>query len=252
MERQPARQGLEEHDSEGIEVTGARRGGSGELLRRHVGRRSHEARLRDRVPDPCELRFDGEAEVEHHDSTVGGHEHVRWFEVPVQLSRRVDRKNTGRELAERSSKALLIESAVRTHPPVERLALDELHREEPELVGAKELVKSNEVLVVDLGDRAKFVLDLVHCRGVCPHEGALARILGVNGAPVGEVRERLERDAPLVMLVERLEHDAHAARPQLANDREAIARVEACEHLRPHGARGSRRLIARSDQRGGS
>ena len=70
--------------------------------------------------------------------------------------------------------------------------LDELHREEPVVVVGDQLVEAHEVLVDDVGERAKLALEAVE----------RARV---------EPGERLQRDARLTLAISRLVDDA--ARP---------------------------------------
>ena len=83
-------------------------------------------------------------------------------------------------------------------------AIDELHREEPTIVGPVELAETHEVRVHDLAEAPELVLEAIQL-------------------VAGQTREGLERDALATDEIDRLVHDTHTARAELSLDLEALA-----------------------------
>ena len=88
------------------------------------------------------------------------------------------------------------------HEREEVHAVDQLHREEPLVAGADQLVQRRQVRVREVGQQAKLALEAIE-------------------RPRLDLGQRLERDLDVAHAIERLIDDAHAAGAQPALDQES-------------------------------
>ena len=100
----------------------------------------------------------GEAEVEHLDAAVGGNHHVGRLEIAMRDLLLVRR---GERIGQRHGE---LEEARQRQPArrdqrVERLPLDELHRQEADAVGFLSGVDGDDVRVIERGDGARFTAE---------------------------------------------------------------------------------------------
>ncbi|MEY4510239.1 MAG: hypothetical protein RLZZ450_2361 [Pseudomonadota bacterium] len=188
---------LEQHHAECVVITGCARGRSGGLLGCHERGGAAQLSILERVADAPWGAFDREPEVEHHDARLGRDQHVAGLEVAVQLASPMDRVDGRHELRKGRAQARLMKSALRAYPLIKRHSFDHLHREEPAGLFHEQLVQAHDVRVAERTQRAELVLESIHVCGV-----ALA--------------QQLERDAPLSLLVESLEHHPRAALSELS------------------------------------
>ena len=72
----------------------------------------------------------------------------------------MDRTDATEQLGQCIAQARLVEHIVGAHPPVEALAVDQLHAEKPAVV-AEQLVQLTEVGVAHVGQRPKLALDSI-------------------------------------------------------------------------------------------
>ena len=119
-ERQPAGGGVDHRQCPGEDIDGAGRPPSGQLLGRHVGRRSDQpARDRRRVGEP------GDAEVDDA-RAVRSEQHVGRLEVAVHHARAVDRRQRGGGPHREALQVTRWQRPPFVHPLLERRAVDEL------------------------------------------------------------------------------------------------------------------------------
>ena len=90
----------------------------------------------------------------------------------------------------------------RCHLPIEPLALDQLHRQEPDAVLILDRIERDDVRVVEAGDGARLVFESRQAFGVRGHVG----------------RQHLERDVTTEAAIARPVHLAHAARAERGDD----------------------------------
>ena len=249
---------LVEHHADAVPVAGLSGRAASRLLGGHVGRRPGGLQ-----PGALVLR-DGrhlgdEAEVQDDDAAVPGHEHVLGLDVAVDPARAVERGEALGELQKRGAQASPVARLRRTgagrargsstvssssrpagdataaaalngggafslEVRKERNAVHELHREEPLLAVAHELVELGQVGMGQVGERAEFLLEAVDRGGV--------RLL-----------EHLERDGRAALAIEGLVDRAEGAGPQAALDREPVRSREGFgldAQVCPPGLRGAR------------
>ena len=204
-----ARHELVGHDAQGVDVAthveGVRVAGG--LLRAHVGNRA------DHLPDvglqrhrrQVGIRDAGDPEVEHLRLPGGVDQHVARLEVAVDHSAQVRVVHRVGDL--RDQLELLVEPECRVlDVPLERLALDQLHREE-RLADAAVLELSG---FEDLCD-ARMLQSPEHFR-LAQEAFDHVRRMTARG------RDDLERHCALRMLLEGLVDDAHPSTPELLHD----------------------------------
>ena len=152
-------------------------------------------------------------EVQHDDSPVPAHEHVRGLDVAVQHAAAMQCVHAIGELAQRVSQAPFIHHVAEGHAPggfngraaavahvaEEVHAVDQLHREEPAIPLGHELVKRHEVGVDHGGQRSELVLET-------------EKLVRVHR------REHLQRDVRARRILDGLVDHAHAARAKFADD----------------------------------
>ncbi len=198
------------------------------LLRRHVGDRAHDtAVLGDRLRllgGPVALVAVvaqlGEAEVQHLQPPVRGQHHVLGLQVAVEDALPVGRGHrVGHGDGEREE--ALHREAARRDRLAERLALDELHRQEAEPVLLLEgAVEGDDAGVAQRGDRLRLALEALDLLGVRRHLG----------------RQHLEGHAAVEPGVERQVDVAHAPRADRLED---AVRAESPAHEAAVGLRHS-------------
>ncbi len=197
--RRAADQQLEEDGADREEIrSGVERIG-GELLGRHVVRRAHD-RSGHRDVGMCLvgglLCRARQPEVEQLDA-VGGEKDVRRFEVAMDQPAGVNRGQR-REDPQRDVNALGERHRPAGEPRRQRLALEQLHRDEQLAVGLADLVQLADVGVRDAGGGARLAPE------------ALSR-LGI----ASRLAHHLDGDAAVKALVGGGIHDAHAAFAEL-------------------------------------
>ena len=148
---------LEEREAKCVDVALDRRAFAGELLRRHVLRRSCE--LADGVS-----RDRGDAEVGDADVALAVDHHVGGLEVAVQDTAFVRGGHAGTELP-RDLHGLVVRHAPDpSQQRAEVLAVHVLHRQETAAVGVTEVVQTAHVLVRDLARHPQLVVELAQPR----------------------------------------------------------------------------------------
>ena len=90
----------------------------------------------------------------------------------------------------------------RRHLPIQAMALDQLHRQEPDAVLVFDRVERDDIRVVEAGHGARLVLEARQAFGVRRHVG----------------RQHLERDVATEAAVAGAVHFAHAARAERGDD----------------------------------
>ena len=199
--------------------------------------------VRDRADDRPGRRFgvareiSHESEIEDDHAALVGDQHVRRLDVPVDLARRVQRIEPGDELGQRVAELRLgelaprlgmrdldrlgtaeIERGLDRHRRAQRPvltvdvredvdAVDQLHREEPLAAILDQPAEPAQVRVMHALEHPELVLEPKH---------GIAR----------DRPERLQRDAPVVLAIDGLVHDAHPAGAEATQDREARGTVE--------------------------
>ena len=143
----------------------------------------------------------GESEVQHFDSAVVRQHDVRGLEIAMHHALLVGRCERIRDRDAQLDDARDGQPA-RCHLPVEPLALDQLHRQEPNAVLILDRIERDDVRVVEAGDRARFVFEARQAFGVSGHIG----------------RQHLERDVATEAHVPRPIHLAHAAGAERRDD----------------------------------
>ena len=179
------------------------------LLRRHVGDRAHDAPVLGdglrllggvvaRIGVVAQL---GEAEVEHLEPPVRREHHVLGLQVAVQDALAVRRAHGVGE-CDREREEALHREAARGDLLAERLALDELHRQEAQAVRFLDRVQHHDAGMAERGDRLRLALEALDLLRVERHLR----------------RQHLERHAPVEARIEREVHLTHAARAERLED----------------------------------
>ena len=216
LERALSDEGLVEHGPHGVPVAGGRHRHPGRLLGGHVARRPRD--LVDALHQPGLLQLDHQAEIEQDDPAVGRDHHVGGLEVAVDDVVAVQGHHAHRQLRDRRAQPRLVEPAAGSDVLEEVDTLEQVHREEPLRAVGLEAMQADQVRVADIGGRAELALE------------------AVESGPV-DVRQQLERDAITPHEVHRLEHDPHAAAPQLA-DQPVVAQPARRQRLVVHRLAG--------------
>ncbi|OFV85940.1 MAG: hypothetical protein A2V74_00535 [Acidobacteria bacterium RBG_16_70_10] len=199
-------QHLEDDGAEGEEIGPGIDRPPTHLLRGHVARSPHDhPRLRQLAPELRALgerveplRLTGEAEIEDL-GPVRGEEDIRGLEVPVDEAARMQGLERGERL-ERQLHRLRQGQRSAPQPLRERLALEQLHRDEEAPFVLADLVELADVGVVDAGGDA----------GLAPE---------APGHPlVGAGSDRLYGERPSQTLVPGREDDAHPALAKLVEE----------------------------------
>jgi hypothetical protein len=241
LERQLAAQRLVEHGAERVPVGRWTDGLAEGLLGSHVGERAlHRPHRRRR-----DARDEDQAEVGDHGTALVGDQDVGRFHVAMDHAGLVERVEPANQLAHGSTQTRQVERLHASLPPhrggarnddlsgqpgrerrhVRRrglassgrapapdvvedgAALDELHGEEPHPVGFVELAERHDVRVDELLGGTELALEA----------GEPAR---------SDLPEHLEGDVDLLVAIEGLVHDSHAARADPSLDREAARTAE--------------------------
>jgi hypothetical protein len=218
--RQPAREQLEGHHAERVDV-GAGVGGLGaRLLRSHVVGRSHDERRRGhRRRGDARRGALGEAEVEQLEKAlaviVTTDEEVGGLEVAVDDARLVRRGERAGRLQEEPHDLGERELPLAVDEVAERLAVQQLHDEVRTAIG-------REAMRVDVDDAAVANgVDGLRLGQHAAHEHLVARELGLDD---------LDGDALVDDRVQALVHDAHAAFAERADD-QVVAELRAEEQV---------------------
>ena len=208
LERPPPARHLVEQDAEGEDVGPVVERLPRHLLGGHVGHRSHHDALarvglgrQGGVGGLARGAHPGEAEVQDLHAPVLRHHHVGGLEVAVDDALVVSR---GERLGERGGD---LEDPVHREPalgdqPVERLTLDELHRQEVDAVRFLDRVHTDDAGMVESGERLRLApeaLEPLRARG---HLG----------------RQHLERDVAAELRVGGAVHLAHPAGAERGGD----------------------------------
>jgi hypothetical protein len=156
-ERQPTRERLVEHGANAVPVGGHGERSTTALLRGHVRGRAVEPRGGGVAP-PVAHELGHQPEIEQHDAPVRSHAHVQRLEVAMQLAGRMQRRDPLGQLTQRRTQPLEAQPGG-PHVAQEVGAGHQLHREEPFVVLAEELVQGNEVRVTDVGEGAKLAFE---------------------------------------------------------------------------------------------
>ena len=82
---QPPGQYFVEHYPDAVPVGGGRDGPAGRLLRRHVGHRPQQMRLR-AVVHAGVAQIGGQPKIQQLDTAVGRYHHIAMLDIPVQLA----------------------------------------------------------------------------------------------------------------------------------------------------------------------
>ena len=206
----PGRQ-LVEQDAEREQVRAAVHGLAAHLLRCHVRYRADDlARSRDRRFDRhrlCRLEIGarigelGESEIQHLDSPVVRQHDIRGLEIAVHHALVVRRRERIRERDAQLDDARDGQPA-RCHLPIKPLALDQLHRQEPNAVLILDRIERDDVRVVEAGDDAGFMFKSRQAFRVRGHAG----------------RQDLERNVTTEAAIPRPIHLAHAAGAERRDD----------------------------------
>jgi hypothetical protein len=248
--RQPPGQRLVEHDADRVPVTGGRERLAGGLLRGHVADRAGEPLVETGL-----TQAGGQPEVQHHDASGRGDEHVRRLDVAMHLARVMQSVQSRDELAQRVPqlrRVLLGQGRARRSGSEEpagvqsrgrrggwaRLPigadvreevppLDELHREEPLVLHGEELVEHGQVRVADVDQVAELFLEAQQRPGL-------------------DLGQGLQGHQDLALLVEGLVNDAHSPRADPAQDRETSSAGELLRFCFAHGRRPIYQRTARA------
>ena len=217
---------LEQHEAEGVDVAPDARGLAGELLRRHVLRRtgSHGGVV-------CGAR---EAEIGDPDVPVAVDHHVGRLQIAVQDAAIVSGGNPRAELPREVDRLVLWDAADAAEQRRKILAVDILHREEAAAVRVAEVVEPADVLVRHLSRDAQLVVKLREPR----------RIGG------GAIGQELQRDRLIEGEILGAIHFTHAAAPEQRD--EAVAARDngpGCQPLRRGRARPAARRICEAGSR---
>ena len=176
-------QRLVQHDADGVPVTGRRHRLPRGLLRRHVGDRAKQV---DAQMALIAIQFRRQTKIEQHDAPLGRDEDVARFDVAMQLAGFVQEVDSGGQLRQRVAQAGQLVGSQRRPllaprnnergivEPRRQIrakfrlavdmveegdALDDLHRKEPLQAVAGQLVKADEIGVVQPRETAKFLLE---------------------------------------------------------------------------------------------
>ena len=212
---------LVQHDAEREDVRAVIHRAPGDLLGRHVGHRAHHdplARLQERLvrchvlrtcrtgtcsthrrtshASHCRTQF-REAEVEHLDAAVGGDHDVGRLEIAVDDALVVRGGQCVGDRERDRHQAFTGQTAV-GNQSIERLTLDQLHREEVDAVRFLDRIDRDDVRMVEGGDGAGLALEAGEPVGIA-----------------GEIRgQHLERDLATELRVAGAIHFAHTACPE--------------------------------------
>ena len=226
LERDAARQGVEEDAAERVDVRGRVAALSLDLLGRDVVDRADElAALGDvaTAGDPLD-----EAEVREVDVLVAAarDQHVGGLDVPVDEAALVGGVECVRDLGDDARRPLRLEAAAAPDQGLEVRPLDPAHRDEERALGLPRLVDGDDVRMVDRGREQRLPLE------------ALA-----EAVVVGQVRsDELQRHGALQRQLGRVVDDSHTAAPGEGLD--PVSR-----HLRP-GREFERRHVYNQMSRG--
>ena len=147
----PSGEDLEQHEAEGVDVAPDARGLAGELLRRHVLRRTGSHRRG--VAGGAR-----EAEIGDPDVPVAVDHHVGRLQIAMQDAAIVGGGNPRAELPREVDRLVLWDAADAAEQRRKILAVDILHREEAAAVRVAEVVEPADVLVRHLSRDAQFVV----------------------------------------------------------------------------------------------
>jgi hypothetical protein len=127
------------------------------------------------------------AEIEHLHAAIGGHHHVGGLEVPVDDAFSMRGRERIRDGRRNGEQTIDREAALRNHA-VERLALDQLHREEVDAVGLFDRMERHDVRMIERGGGPRLSLETFEALRIAAHvgrqdlEGHRASEPGVRGA----------------------------------------------------------------------
>jgi hypothetical protein len=236
-ERRPSDEGLVEDDADAVPVRSRRQHLGHRLLGRHVPSRAHDlVRLGEVLVDAV-LEVGRDPEVQDHHPPILRDEHVRRFDVAVQLARAVKHLHALHELPQSPAKQIEVgrrrlrqrlhrrRSIARAEPNgrrhLLRMRMRHAHdgRRRPRFgAGARLANVRQEIGAVDELHREKDVVVLGHHEFVETHE---VGVMNVGQSPEllleaeerrrGEFAQTLDRDDLTAFVIERLVDDAHPA-----------------------------------------